>query len=276
VRCGLLAPRRRRTEHPRHGQSGGRCRTLLGAIRAAEGQGLAARDRPKRHDLTGEPPFFHLLSLRTALLQAGHAVDLAPDGEAALDFLRVYPYDLVVLDLSLPRRDGLEVLRWMRQRRIHSPVLVLTARDDTSSKVRGLDLGADDYLVKPFELQELLARVRALLRRPGGERSGELVAADLRLDPERKRVSRGGRPITLTAREYQLLEFLMRNKNRVLRRETIYDHVWSSDFTGTTKIVDIYVSYLRAKVDEGFGLRLLRTARGHGYMLCEDPDDPED
>jgi len=213
--------------------------------------------------------------LRSALLQAGHAVDAAGDGEEALDFLRVYAYDLVVLDLSLPHRDGFEVLRSMRRRGIQSAVLVLTARDDTPSKVRGLDLGADDYLVKPFDLQELLARVRALLRRPGGERAGPLVAADLTLDPERRSVSRSGRPITLTAREYQLLEFLLRNKNRVVSRETIYDHVWSSDFTGPTKIVDIYVSYLRGKIDEGFGRRLLRTVRGHGYMLSEDPHDPQ-
>jgi DNA-binding response OmpR family regulator len=206
-------------------------------------------------------------SLQGALQKAGHAVDLAGDREEALDYLRVYPYDLVVLDLSLPRRDGFEVLRSMRGRGLNAPVLVLTARDDTTSKVRGLDLGADDYLVKPFDLQELLARVRALLRRWGPERSGELKAGDLRLDPAGKKASRGGRRILLTAREYQLLELLLRNKNRAVSREIIYDHVWSSDFAGSLKIVDVHVSYLRSKIDDDFAPRLLRTVRGHGYVL---------
>ncbi|MFQ5792234.1 MAG: winged helix-turn-helix domain-containing protein, partial [Acidobacteriota bacterium] len=132
--------------------------------------------------------------------------------------------------------------------------------------------GADDYVAKPFELTELLARIRALLRRRGPDRSGALTAADLVLDPATKAVSRRGRPLALTAREYQLLEFLLRNKNRVLSRDVIYEHVWSSDFSGTLKIVDVYVSYLRGKVGEGFKTKLLHTVRGLGYVLREETD----
>jgi DNA-binding response OmpR family regulator len=151
-------------------------------------------------------------------------------------------------------------------------VLLLTGRDDVSSKVRGLDSGADDYLTKPFELQELLARVRALLRRRGPDRSGLLTASDLILDPSTKIVTRAGRRLSLTAREYQLLEFFLRNKGRVMSRDLVYEHVWSSDFTGTLKIVDVYVNYLRGKIDHDFPVKLLHTARGLGYVLREDGD----
>ena len=146
---------------------------------------------------------------------------------------------------------------------------MLTAREDTRSKVRGLDLGADDYVAKPFELEELLARIRALLRRDASDRSALLRIGDLVLDPAGKSVSRAGRSLTLTAREYQLLEFLLRNKGRVMTRDVIYDHVWSSDFTGNLKIVDVYVNYLRSKIDEDFEPKLLATVRGLGYVLRE-------
>jgi DNA-binding response OmpR family regulator len=209
-------------------------------------------------------------SLRAALERASYAVDLASDGEAALDFAAAYEYDLVLLDVMLPRLDGFQVLKRLRQKRYAGPVLMLTAREDTRSKVQGLDLGADDYLAKPFELEELLARLRALLRRGGADRSGLLSLLDLTLDPAAKRVSRAGRELSLTAREYQLLEFLLRNKNRVLSRDVIYDHVWSSEYTGTLKIVDVYVNYLRAKIDQSFEPKLLQTVRGLGYVLREE------
>jgi DNA-binding response OmpR family regulator len=211
-------------------------------------------------------------SLRAALEHAGHTVDVASDGEMALDFARVYSYDLVLLDVMLPGVDGYGVLRWLPRRGDAAPVLTLTAREDVKSKVRSLDTGADDYLTKPFELDELLARVRALLRRRGPERSGRLSIADLVLDPATKAVTRADQRLSLTAREYQLLEFLLRNKGRVLSREAIYEHVWSSDFSGTLKIVDVYVNYLRSKIDRGFHPKLLQTVRGLGYALREDQD----
>ncbi len=207
--------------------------------------------------------------LRAALERAGHTVDLARDGEAALDYAAVYEYDLVLLDVMLPKLDGFEVLERLRRGRFQAPLLMLTARSDTKSKIRGLDFGADDYLAKPFDLEELLARVRALLRRTGPERSVLLQVRDLTLDPKAKRVSRSGRSLSLTAREYQLLEFFLRNKNRVLSRDVIYEHVWSSEFTGSLKIVDVYVNYLRAKIDHSFEPKLLQTVRGLGYVLSE-------
>jgi DNA-binding response OmpR family regulator len=211
-------------------------------------------------------------SLGAALERSGHLVDVAGDGEAALDFAAVYTYDLVVLDVMLPRLDGYEVLRRLRGQGDGAPVLMLTAREDVSSKVRGLDAGADDYLTKPFELEELLARVRALLRRRGPERSAILAASDLVLDPATKAVTRANQRLFLTAREYQLLEFFLRNKGRVLSREVIYEHVWSSDFAGTLKIVDVYVNYLRSKIDRVFRPKLLQTVRGLGYVLREEGD----
>jgi len=209
-------------------------------------------------------------SLRGSLERAGYAVDLAFDGEAALDYAGTYDYDLVLLDVMLPKLDGFQVLRRLRDHRFPAPILMLTAREDTKSKVRGLDCGADDYVAKPFELEELLARIRALLRRDASDRSAMLRIADLVLDPAAKRVSRAGRSLPLTAREYQLLEFLLRNKGRVMTRDVIYDHVWSSDFTGNLKIVDVYVNYLRSKIDEDFEPKLLATVRGLGYVLREE------
>lgn len=208
-------------------------------------------------------------SLLGSLERAGYTVDLALDGEAALDYAGIYEYDLVLLDVMLPKLDGFHVLRRLRDARFRAPILMLTAREDTRSKVRGLDLGADDYVAKPFELEELLARIRALLRRDASDRSALLRIGDLVLDPAGKSVSRAGRSLTLTAREYQLLEFLLRNKGRVMTRDVIYDHVWSSDFTGNLKIVDVYVNYLRSKIDEDFEPKLLATVRGLGYVLRE-------
>ena len=209
--------------------------------------------------------------LRQGLQEEGHAVEVAADGAAALDLLLAAPgYDLAILDLMLPRRDGFDVLRTLRQRHIQTPVLILTARDAVPDKVTGLDLGADDYLTKPFAFEELLARVRALLRRRAGPRAPVLALADLTLDPSTRAVTRGGRRITLTAREHALLEYFLRNAGRVLTRPMIAQHVWGLDFDPETNIIDVYVGYVRRKIDAEGERRLLHTVRGAGYMLSAD------
>ena len=206
--------------------------------------------------------------VRQGLSEEGHAVEIAADGAAALDLLAEAPaYDLVILDLMLPKRDGFEVLKALRQQRSQTPVLVLTARDTVSDKVRGLDLGADDYLTKPFAFDEFLARVRALLRRGGGQRAPVFKLDDLSLDPATRQVTRGARRITLTAREYALLEYFLRNVGRVLTRPMIAQHVWGLDFDTESNIIDVYVGYLRRKIDGDGERRLLHTVRGAGYML---------
>ena len=208
--------------------------------------------------------------LRQGLQEEGHAVEVAPDGAAALDLLLEEPgYDLVVLDLMLPKRDGFEVLKTIRQRRVPTPVLVLTARDGVTDKVAGLDLGADDYMTKPFSFDEFLARVRALLRRGPGQRAPVLTLSDLTLDPATRTVARDGRRITLTAREYALLEFFLRNVGRVLTRPVIAQHVWGLDFDPESNIIDVYVGYLRRKIDGEGERRLLHTVRGAGYMASD-------
>jgi DNA-binding response OmpR family regulator len=210
--------------------------------------------------------------LRQGLVEEGHAVEVAPDGAVALDLLLDGPpYDLAVLDLMLPKRDGFEVLKTLRARRVDTPVLVLTARDTVSDKVVGLDLGADDYLTKPFAFEEFLARVRALLRRGAGPRTPILRLADLTLDPATRAVTRGKRRITLTAREYALLEYFLRNPNRVLTRPMIAQHVWGLDFDSESNIIDVYVGYLRRKIDADGEPRLLHTLRGAGYTMGTEP-----
>ncbi len=210
--------------------------------------------------------------LRQGLVEEGHAVEVAPDGAVALDLLLDGPpYDLAVLDLMLPKRDGFEVLKTLRARRVETPVLVLTARDTVSDRVVGLDLGADDYLTKPFAFEEFLARVRALLRRGAGQRTPILRLGDLTLDPATRAVSRGKRRITLTAREYALLEYFLRNPNRVLTRPMIAQHVWGLDFDSESNIIDVYVGYLRRKIDADGEPRLLHTLRGAGYTMGTDP-----
>jgi len=208
--------------------------------------------------------------LRQGLQEEGHTVEVAADGAAALDALLAGPvYDLVVLDLMLPKRDGFEILRTLRQRQVETPVLVLTARDAVPDKVTGLDLGADDYLTKPFAFDEFLARARALLRRGGGPRVPVLMLGDLRLDPATRVVTRGARRITLTVREYALLEYFLRNVGRVLTRPMIAQHVWGIDFDTESNIIDVYVGYLRRKIDAHGERRLLHTVRGAGYMLSD-------
>jgi len=210
--------------------------------------------------------------VRQGLVEEGHVVEVVADGEAALDAVAGGPsYDLVVLDVMLPKRDGLSVLKTLRARRMQAPVLLLTARDGVADKVAGLDAGADDYLAKPFAFEELLARVRALLRRGRGAAEPVLRLEDLSLDPATRLVVRGGRRISLTAREYALLEYFLRNTGRVLTRPMITQHVWGMDFDPESNIVDVYVGYLRRKIDADGEPRLLQTVRGAGYSLSAEP-----
>ena len=211
--------------------------------------------------------------IRQGLTEEGHSVEVASDGATALDLLvDGPPPDLVVLDLMLPKVDGFAILKAARQRRVGTPVLILTARDSVADKVRGLDLGADDYLTKPFAFDEFLARVRALLRRGAVASAPKLQVGDLTLDPATREVWRGSRRITLTTREYAVLEYFMRNPGRVLTRPMLAEHVWGLDFDPESNIVDVYVGYLRRKVDSPTDKRLIHTVRGAGYVLkTEEP-----
>jgi DNA-binding response OmpR family regulator len=209
--------------------------------------------------------------IRQGLEEEGHAIEVAEDGETALDLIVAGPpYDLVVLDVMLPRRDGFSILRALRGRGVTTPVLMLTARDSVADKVAGLDVGADDYLTKPFAFEEFLARVRALLRRGGDARTPILRVGDLLLDPARREVRRGERRITVTTREYALLEYFMRNAGRILTRPMLTEHVWGLDFDPESNVVDVYVGYLRRKIDGPGDRPLLRTVRGAGYTLKAD------
>jgi heavy metal response regulator len=207
--------------------------------------------------------------IQRGLAAEHYAVDVASDGESALRQATQAEYDLLILDIMLPRRDGLEVLRELRRRASRVPVLLLTARDTVADKVAGLDSGADDYITKPFAFEELLARVRALLRRGAAGPATVLAVADLRLDPVTRRVTRAGRTLELTAKEFALLEFLMRRRGQVLSRSVIAQHVWGVDFDTFSNVIDVYVNYLRKKIDAEFEPRLLRTVRGVGYVLKE-------
>ena len=198
-----------------------------------------------------------------------YAIDVAHDGEAALTRATTGEYDLLILDVMLPRRDGLSVLSEIRTRKLPLPVLLLTARDTVADKVAGLDRGADDYLTKPFAFEELVARVRALLRRAGPAAPVVLTLADLSLDPTTREVARGGTRIELTAKEYALLEFFLRRAGQVVSRAVIAHHVWGVDFDTFTNVIDVYVNYLRKKIDAGFEPKLLHTVRGTGYVLKE-------
>jgi two-component system copper resistance phosphate regulon response regulator CusR len=207
-----------------------------------------------------------------SLTAESYAVDVAGDGSGGLEMARTYDYDLVILDLMLPGLSGTEVLRRLRQGGSQAPVLVLTARDALGDKVEHFELGADDYLTKPFAFAELIVRVKALLRRGGVSRSNVLRVADLELDRLTQQVRRAGRKIELTVKEYALLEYLMLNSGRVLSRTMIIEHVWDQSFDGATNIVDVYVRHLRNKVDEGRDHKLIRTVRGAGYVIGSDEE----
>jgi heavy metal response regulator len=208
--------------------------------------------------------------IQKGLAEEGYAVDLATDGEMGLAMGLDRLHDVILLDVMLPGKPGFQVLRELRQARVDTPVLLLTARDTVEDKVRGLDAGADDYLTKPFAFAELLARVRALLRRRAAERAPQLQVEDLVLDPATRTVKRGGEAISLTNREFSLLEYLMRNAGRVLTRTAIAEHVWDYSFDSETNVIDVYVNYLRKKIDTGRDRKLIQTVRGVGYVLKAD------
>jgi two-component system, OmpR family, copper resistance phosphate regulon response regulator CusR len=208
--------------------------------------------------------------LAKGLREQSYAVDVAPDGEAALYLASINDYDLVLLDVMLPLRNGFEVCRTLRAGGSAVPILMLTARDAVHDRVQGLDAGADDYLVKPFDFHELLARMRALLRRGPEVRLEALQVADLVINTRSRRVWRSSRPIDLTAKEYALLDYLARNVGRVVGRAEISEHVWDEAFDPFSNLIEVYIQRLRRKIDEGHSLKLLRTLRGEGYMLCSE------
>ena len=209
--------------------------------------------------------------IKRGLEAANYSVDVEHDGETGLSRLLKTDYDLVILDVMLPRVDGLSLMKEIRQRRIEVPVLLLTARVTIADRVMGLDLGADDYLTKPFAFEELLARVRALLRRGAAAVPAVLGIADLRLDPATREVTRSNQRIELTPKEYALLEFLLRRREQVLSRVVIAQHVWGVNYDTFTNVIDVYVNYLRNKIDDGFEPKLIHTVRGVGYVLKEEP-----
>jgi len=208
--------------------------------------------------------------IQKGLKEEGHAVDVSYDGEDGGFLAEVNEYDLILLDVMLPKKNGISVCREIRERGVITPVLMLTARDSIEDRVRGLDAGADDYLIKPFAFDELLARVRALLRRQSENKTPTLRMADLELDPMTRLVTRGGKPIRLTTKEYALLEYLIRNQNKVLSRTRIGEHVWDMNFDPESNVIDVYISHLRNKIDKGQKLALLHTIRGQGYLLSDD------
>jgi DNA-binding response OmpR family regulator len=205
--------------------------------------------------------------IKRGLEEEGAIVEVASDGEDGFFRALAGGYDLIILDITLPRLDGLEVCRRLRGERVATPILLLTARDSIEMKVRGLDLGADDYLTKPFAFAELLARTRALTRRNRAEVNIRLEVADLQLDPLTRRVTRAGRPIQLTSKEFALLECFMRHPDQVLSRTILAEKVWNESFDAFTNVIDVYVNYLRNKIDRDFSPRLIHTVRGAGYVL---------
>lgn len=204
------------------------------------------------------------------LKKNGYSVDSVLDGEEALDYLEYGEYDLVILDIMMPKVDGFEVIKKLRDKGNHTSVLMLTARDSADDKVKGLDLGADDYIVKPFDFNELMARIRAVVRRKYGNSSNRLVIGDLILDTSEKSVTRAGKQIELTGKEYEVLEYLMQSKNRILSREQIKEHVWDFDYEGDSNIIDVLIKNIRKKIDIEAGKQIIYTKRGLGYVIKED------
>ena len=207
------------------------------------------------------------------LTEAGYAVDMTNDGQSGLDYALAAEYDIIVLDIMLPQMDGLQLLRKLRSQGIKTPVLLLTARDAIEDRVKGLDAGADDYLSKPFAFPELLARLRALLRRPYLQQDTILKVGDLEMDVATREVRRAGKTINLSPREFTLLEYFMRHPRQVLSRTQIIEHTWNFDFYENSNVIDVYVGYLRRKIDQGFDKPLLKTVRGVGYRLSADSTD---
>lgn len=201
------------------------------------------------------------------LKQEGFVVDTAKDGGICLNLINIYEYDCIILDIMLPVIDGISILKSLREKKINTPILLLTAKSSVSDRVKGLDLGADDYLTKPFSFDELVARVRVLLRREPRKIVNELRIADLSLNLITREVARDGKLIELTSKEYALLEYLLRNKERILTKAQIAEHIWNYDFEYSSNIVEVYIKYLRRKMDENFKEKLIHTVRGMGYIL---------
>lgn len=199
----------------------------------------------------------------------GYNVDSCFDGAEALDYMEMTPYDVIVMDIMMPEKNGYQVLKEMREKGNRSPVLFLTARDALEDRVKGLDLGADDYLVKPFHFEELMARIRVMLRRNHGSVSNRLALADLTLDCDTHEVRRGEKRIELSAKEFSILEYMLRNKGIVLSREKLETHIWNYEYQGASNMIDVYIRYLRLKIDKEFEPKLIHTVRGVGYVLRE-------
>jgi two-component system copper resistance phosphate regulon response regulator CusR len=219
-----------------------------------------------------EPTAARLLA--KGLGEQSYAVDVAHDGVRALELIGTSEYDLVILDVMLPRKDGLTVCRELRAAGHVMPILMLTARDAVEARVSGLDCGADDYLVKPFDFREVLARIRALLRRAPALQREIIRVADLTIDTRARRVTRGGRRIELTAKEYSLIEYLARRAGDIVRRDEIAEHVWDQNFDPLSNLIEVYIRRLRRKIDDDFSAKLLNTKRGLGYRLSREGDDP--
>ncbi|MBF0715081.1 response regulator transcription factor [Gemelliphila palaticanis] len=198
------------------------------------------------------------------------SVDYCYNGEEAIDFVNLSNYDVIILDVMMPQMDGYEFLRWLRNKNIPTPVLMLTAKDALEDKVTGLNYGADDYLVKPFELEELIARIRAIIRRSYGNISNEIVLDDLKIDISKKIVTRANVEINLTGKEYEVLEFLLQNKNKIVSREQIQNSVWDYDYDGASNIIDVIIKNIRKKIDLGSSKPIIHTKRGLGYVAKED------
>ena len=205
--------------------------------------------------------------IQRGLKEKNYVVDVANEADNALMLAEVNPYDLIILDILMPDKDGLTICRELRKNKITTPILMLTARNAVRDKVRGLDVGADDYLTKPFAFEELLARVRALLRRDTKEKNSILKVADLELNQLTREVKRQNKPVPLTAKEYALLEYFMLHANQVITRTMISEHVWEEDFDSFTNVIDVYVKHLRDKIDKGSSTDLIHTVRGVGYSL---------
>jgi two-component system, OmpR family, copper resistance phosphate regulon response regulator CusR len=201
------------------------------------------------------------------LRENSYAVDIARDGDEATYMASINTYDVFILDVNLPKKDGFDVCRELREHGDKRPILMLTARDAVDDRISGLDIGADDYLTKPFEFRELLARLRALLRRHAEVRAPRMIIDDLEIDTVSQKVFRAGRQIGLTAKEYALIEFLAQNKGRVIGRDEISEHVWDDTFDPFSNLIEVYIRRLRNKLDEGYSLQLIHTKRGVGYML---------
>ena len=207
--------------------------------------------------------------LEKGLQEEQYAVDLCRDGADALYFAQTNTYDVIILDIMLPGKDGFTICREMRENSILTPVIMLTAKDTVEDKVSGLSEGADDYLTKPFSFEELLARIRALLRRNQDYKTKVLKAGDLEMDPVRRLVTRAGKKIILTGKEYALLEYLLRNKGRIVTPVMILEHIWDMDYDGVSNIVNVYINHLRNKIDKDSNVKLIKTIRGHGYQIDE-------